>query len=113
MDRYTRRDYSTGEAYTGDAYLKPINGVVYGDAIERLALYEDTCLLPGEVSDLMTANGEKEGCKYCSGDTSIPLETDVGKAWIKGDELQNCYGTCKIKFCPMCGRKLKGGEKHE
>lgn len=59
MDRYTKRDYLTNKAYAINVYIKPLQGAAYGDAIERLALYEDNCLTPEEISDLMIANGDK------------------------------------------------------
>ncbi len=48
-----------------------------------------------------------KGCIHCSQESDIPLPTDMGFTWISGNELQNSYGECVIKFCPMCGRKLE------
>lgn len=55
------------------------------------------------------SNYLEERCRYCSGEEAIPLETDIGETWIVGNTLNNAYGECEIKFCPMCGLKLEEG----
>lgn len=46
-------------------------------------------------------------CDYCKGKKNIPLDTDVSETWIEGNTICNAYSKCKIRYCPMCGSRLK------
>jgi hypothetical protein len=72
------------------------------DTIERLEAERNELA----IAALREQEERSKGCIHCSQESDIPLPTDMGFTWISGNELQNSYGECVIKFCPMCGRKL-------
>ena len=68
MERYTYHDGDGTAHMMAVAKNKPCytcksiaqcDSCWFGKVIDRLAAYEDTAMLPNEISDLMIANGEK------------------------------------------------------
>lgn len=78
------------------------DGVTVGDAICRLAAYENTGLLPEEVKALKEQAQQKKWCDYCKDADSNPYSD------LRADDEFSRDN--KFYFCPMCGRKLDGGE---
>ena len=62
------------------------------------------------IAALREREQREQGCEFCRTEYDILLPTDMGYTWISGNELQNSYGSCEIRYCPMCGRKLGGAE---
>lgn len=86
MDRYT--EYHCGKAVIGDKSL-------IGDAMQRLAAYEDAGMTPDEINALLDRDTAKEA---------------------KGITGRSCFSFCPscertitvwAKFCPECGQRLK------
>lgn len=81
---------------------------------------EDYIVSPSKViAKLPSAQPEESNCEYCREDGEgyvTPLEKN-GHAFVRfgvdGWELSlkanGWHGRAKIKFCPMCGRKLTDG----
>ena len=55
----------------------------------------------------------EKGCDICNGIKPLLLETDIGYTWIVKGKMENAYGDCKIRYCPMCGRELPQPPKGE
>lgn len=58
---------------------------------------------------------EIKGCEYCRGE--IPMALDYNNDWViiqenDGDTyMEGADWEKRIKFCPMCGRKLVNGNE--
>lgn len=88
----------------------------------RLSTYEDTGLLPEEIKVLQEKAQREQECEYCdfsSGNCGEILDGEDDFFLITPDNSHEFYiatdgkgvfRETKIHFCPMCGRKLDGGD---
>lgn len=91
--------------------------------MERLNDYENIGLDPEELKALLQEKAQREqGCEYCdfsSGSCGEILDGEEDFFLITPDNSHEFYiatdgkgvfRETKIHFCPMCGRKLDGGD---
>lgn len=81
----------------------------------RLSTYEDTGLLPEEIKVLQEQTQRGQKCEYCDFSSGSCRERiqyfDGTNAFLLvAIDGNGVFVEEKINFCPMCGRKLDGGD---
>lgn len=100
--------------------LKPIQKLQIS-VLQRLGQDVRVLYGPEEVGEFLEEVKKSKSCEYCHEDADgyvLPLEKNCHAfisydmdGWTLNLKAKGWRGHCKIKFCPMCGRKLEVGRE--